>query len=87
MTGQDVNIAALEFLAEDLHAGFVHGGLDGRGQLALQLLKLADLPAKGIPGDPFFADSAPVHDGCHAIPGSLGIGKAASQPPARLAKF
>ena len=59
MPGQDVNIAPLKFLPEHLHTGFVHGGLDGRGKFTLQLFEFPDLPAKGITGDPLFADPCP----------------------------
>ena len=68
MTGQDVNIATLKLLAEHLYAGLVHGGLDGRGELLLELAEFPDLPAKGIRPDPFFADPATVHDCGHSVP-------------------
>ena len=59
MPGQDVNIAALKFLAEQLHAGFVCGGLDGRGQLTLQLGEFSNLPTERVTGR--FAPCGPGH--------------------------
>ena len=58
------------------------------GQLALQLPEtLGFVQPKGIRPDPLLADPATVHNRGHAIPGSLGIGEAAREPPTRLAKF
>ena len=81
MTGQDVNISPLKFLADDLLARLIESACDRVAKLFLQLGELANLPAEGVRADPLLADPAFVHDGSLAIPGLLGIGEAASQPP------